>query len=449
MSERNDIEGRRLLRRLFEAGLEAVAPDRALLRHVRLEGQTLLAGGRIYACGPDRRVLVVGGGKGVAPMARALESLLGRRLDAGVAVTRYGHGMPLERITLLEAAHPVPDEAGRRAAEAMLDLAQTAGEDDLVIALFTGGASALTPAPVEGVTLEDLRLLTRQLLCCGATIHELNALRKHLSRFSGGQLARATAPAEVLGILVSDVPGDDLDVIASGPTAPDASTFEDCLSIVDRYGLRASFPKAALRHLEAGASGQVPETPKQADPLFQKVHNLVVASNRQALEAVAAHARKMGFAPRFSARALAGEARVRAVELAHEARRLAGALQPGDRPICLLAGGETTVTVRGAGQGGRNQEMALAAALELERDPAYGRVCALFAGTDGIDGTTGAAGGFAFADSAAAMRRNGADPVALLDDNDSHTALAAADDLLITGPTKTNVMDLAIVLIQP
>ena len=449
MERQDKMERQTLLRRLFDAGLEAVAPDKALLRYLRIDGQTLLAGGRVYPCGPGRRVAIVGGGKGVAPMARALESLLGRRLDAGIVVTRYGHGMPLERIALLEAAHPVPDEAGCRAAESLLELAHTATEGDLVIALFTGGASALTPAPVAGVALEDLQALTRRLLRSGATIHELNALRKHLSRFSGGQLARAAAPAEVLGILVSDVPGDSLDVIASGPTAPDASTFGDCLAILDRYGLRASFPEAALRHLEAGAAGQIPETPKPTDPLFDKVCNLIVASNRQALEAVAVKARELGIVPRFSMEALAGEARTRAVQLLREARRLANALRPGDSPMCLLAGGETTVTVRGRGQGGRNQEMALAAALELEREPDCGRMCALFAGTDGIDGTTDAAGGFAFADSTAAMRRQGVNPVALLDDNNSHAALAAAGDLLITGPTKTNVMDLAIVLVQP
>ena len=449
MEAQEEKARRALLRRLFEAGLEAVAPDKALLRHVCMDNQTLLAGERQYPCGPGRRVLIVGGGKGVAPMARALEALLGRRLAAGTVVTRYGHGIPLERITLLEAAHPVPDEAGRRAAESMLELVRTATADDLVIALFTGGASALTPAPVAGVSLEDLQEVTRLLLRSGATIHELNALRKHLSRFSGGQLARAAAPAEVLGLLVSDVSGDDLDVIASGPTAPDASTFEDCLGIVDRYGLRASFPGAALHHLLAGAAGQVPETPKQADPLFQKVCNRIVASNRQALEAVAAKARELGLAPCFSSQALAGEARTRAVTLLHEAQRLSQTLRSDDRPICLLAGGETTVTVRGGGQGGRNQEMALAASLELDRQPDLSRLCALFAGTDGIDGTTDAAGGFAFAGSAAAMRHNGVDPLALLDDNNSHAALAAAGDLLITGPTKTNVMDLAVVLIYP
>lgn len=449
MGESNCVQRRALLRRLFEAGLKAVAPGRALLRHVQLDGQTLIAGGRRWDLAPGRRVLAVGGGKGVAPMARALEALLGSRLDAGTVVTRYGHGMPLERIDLLEAAHPVPDVAGQRAAEAMLKLVRTATAGDLVIALFTGGASALTPAPVPGVSLEDLQELTRQLLRCGATIHELNALRKHLSRFSGGQLARAAAPAEVLGILVSDVPGDRLDVIASGPTAPDASTYEDCLAILDQYGLRTSIPGAALWHLQAGAAGQLAETPKKDDPLFAKVCNLVVASNRQALEAVAAMAREQGLEPQFSVDALAGEARVRAVKLMREALCLARYLRAGDRPVCLLAGGETTVTVRGSGQGGRNQEMALAAALELDGQPVCDRVCALFAGTDGIDGSTDAAGGFAFAGSAAAMRRSGVDPAAMLADNNSHAALAAAGDLLITGPTKTNVMDLAVVLIYP
>ena len=326
----------------------------------------------------------------------------------------------------------------------MLDMARTCTEQDLLICLLTGGASALTPAPAPGLSLADLQRTTQLLLDCGAAIHEINAVRKHLSAFSGGQLARAAGGASVLSVIVSDVVGDPLDVIASGPTAPDASSFADCREILGRFGLEDKLPAVVREYLRAGLAGRVPETPKPGDPLFGRVQNILAATNRQALDAAAVAAEACGYIPCVLTDQMTGEARQKAVELTGEALRRAGSLGPDGKGLCLLAGGETTVTIRGRGRGGRNQEMALAAALELEDQP---RVCALFAGTDGTDGPTDAAGGFAFSDSVARMGGREA-ARALLAENDSNAALALSGDLLVTGPTRTNVMDLAVLLVE-
>ncbi len=437
---------RTVLRRILDAALEAVAPDGALLRHLRLDGpggDWLVADGRRQNL-TGRRVRVLGAGKGVAPMALALEDMLGQRIDEGFIVVKYDHGLPLKRIRQAEAGHPVPDASGVRATAHMLNMARTCTEQDLLICLFTGGASALTPAPAPGLSLTDLQQTTQLLLDCGAAIHELNAVRKHLSAFSGGQLARAAGGASVLSVIVSDVVGDPLDVIASGPTAPDASSFADCREILGRFGLEKSLPATVREYLRAGLAGRAPETPKPGDPLFDRVQNLLAATNRQALDAAAKAAAACGYIPCVLTDRMAGEARQKAVELTREARRRLARLKPGDKGLCLLAGGETTVTIQGRGRGGRNQEMALAAALELENQPC---VCALFAGTDGTDGPTDAAGGFAFSNSVARMGGSEA-ARALLDENDSNAALRLSGDLLTTGPTRTNVMDLAVLLVE-
>lgn len=439
--------------RIFQAGLDAVAPDRALLRHLLVQGDSLrvqgdgllvqgesLADDAFYDLSAGR-VLVLGGGKGAAPMAAALESLLGHRINDGLVVVKYDHGLPLQHIRLTEAAHPVPDEAGVAASAAMLRMAEAAGPEDLVICLFTGGASALTPAPAPGLTLADLQTVTRALLECGATINELNAVRKHLGQFGGGRLASAASPARVLTLLVSDVVGDRLDVIASGPTAPDPSTFADCLKVIDTFGVAERLPRAAMERLLAGARGDFSETPKPGDPVFDRVRNRLVATNRQALDAAAREAELLGYQCCVLSDTLQGEAAEVAVQLAAEAQKAATSDR---RPLCLLAGGETTVTVRGTGLGGRNQEMALAANLALAGDD---RVTALFGGTDGSDGPTDAAGGFACGEGRQAMREAGVDPEAELQNNNSHAALDRANLLLRTGPTRTNVMDMAILLV--
>ena len=432
-----ELEARKaVLYSIFDAGVRAVAPDAALMRHVCLEGDSLLVDGKRWPLPRRGRLLVLGAGKGVAPMGAAVEELLGDRIHSGLLVVKYGHGLPLRQITQVEAAHPVPDAAGAAATQALLELAAGTTADDLVLCLLTGGASALTPAPVPGVTLEDMQQVTELLLRSGATIAELNAVRKHLSRFSGGQLARTAAPAGVVSVIVSDVVGDALDVIASGPTAPDASTFADCMDILARYELAPAMPPAVLDHLQKGCLRQDAETPKPGDALFRHVQNTLVATNRQALE--------QGFRPVILTNKMVGEAREQAALLVAQARRMAAELPADAQPLCLLAGGETTVTLRGGGRGGRNQEMALAASLALQDCP---HVCALFAGTDGTDGPTDAAGGCAWAGNLAVTGMEQARHA--LEENDSYPILNHCGALLRTGPTRTNVMDLAVLLVWP
>lgn len=440
-----ELEARKaVLYSIFDAGVRAVAPDAALMRHVCLEDGQLLEDGQSWKLPRRGRLLVLGAGKGVAPMGAAVEELLGDRIDTGMLVVKYGHGLPLQQIAQVEAAHPVPDAAGAAATRALLELAAGAAADDLVLCLLTGGASALTPAPVSGVTLEDMQQVTELLLRSGATITELNAVRKHLSRFSGGQLARTAAPAGVVSVIVSDVVGDALDVIASGPTAPDVSTFADCMDILARYGLGSAMPPAVLHHLRQGQLHQEAETPKPGDALFRHVQNTLVATNRQALDAAAEQARSHGFRPVILTDRMVGEAREQAALLVTQARQMAAELAADAQPVCLLAGGETTVTLRGRGRGGRNQEMALAASLALQDCP---HICALFAGTDGTDGPTDAAGGCAWAGNLAVAGLEQARRA--LEENDSYAILHHCGALLRTGPTRTNVMDLAILLVWP
>ena len=444
------------LRRLTDAALSAVAPDGAVLRHLHLDGGKLTlideSGAPAWSGGLDayRRIRVLGAGKGAAPMAAALENLLGDRISDGLVIVKYGHDLPegqrTRHIRIKEGGHPVPDEAGAAAAGEIVDMARDSREDDLVLCTFTGGASALTPALHPEIPLADMQRLTCMLLECGATIHEINTLRKHLSRFSGGSLVRAAFPATVLGLIVSDVVGDDLDVIASGPTVPDPSTFADCLRVVEHYGLRWKMPQSIWAHIEGGLQGRTPETPKADEPAFGRVRNVLVASVKQALEAAADEAARCGFVPRILTTAMSGEARRTAAQLVAEARRAQAALRPGDAPLCLLAGGETTVTIRGSGKGGRNQEMALAATLELADDRGIDLICV---GTDGTDGPTDAAGGYAFSGDLARLRAIGLHPKESLDANDSYPLLLKAGTLLRTGPTRTNVMDMAIMLVRP
>ena len=440
-----ELEARKaVLYSIFDAGVRAVAPDAALMRHVCLEDGQLLVDGQSWKLPRRGRLLVLGAGKGVAPMGAAVEELLGDRIDTGMLVVKYGHGLPLQQIAQVEAAHPVPDAAGAAATRALLELAAGAAADDLVLCLLTGGASALTPAPVSGVTLEDMQQVTELLLRSGATITELNAVRKHLSRFSGGQLARTAAPAGVVSVIVSDVVGDALDVIASGPTAPDVSTFADCMDILARYGLGSAMPPAVLHHLRQGQLHQEAETPKPGDALFRHVQNTLVATNRQALDAAAEQARSHGFRPVILTDRMVGEAREQAALLVTQARQMAAELAADAQPVCLLAEGETTVTLRGRGRGGRNQEMALAASLALQDCP---HICALFAGTDVTDGPTDAAGGCAWAGNLAVAGLEQARRA--LEENDSYAILHHCGALLRTGPTRTNVMDLAILLVWP
>jgi hydroxypyruvate reductase len=369
-------------------------------------------------------------------MAAAVERSLGARIAAGVVVVKDGYRVPTRTIRLLEAGHPVPDARGRAASDDLLALARTAGPDDLVLVLISGGGSALTPAPAPPVTLEEKQTVTRLLLAAGATINDLNAVRKHLSRFKGGQLARAIAPASTLSLILSDVVGDPLDVIASGPTAPDPTTFADALAILKDRGLLEKAPASVLSRLRAGADGRVQETPKPGDPLFARVSNLVIGNNALVLTAAVDAATALGYRVEVLSRGLQGEARDVARDMVARARLLAP-------PACLIAVGETTVTVRGTGRGGRCQEFALAAARELR---AGEPMVLLAAGTDGTDGPTDAAGALVDGLTLARGQARGLDAGHALRDNDANAFLAASGDLVVTGPTNTNLLDLYIAL---
>lgn len=393
-----------------------------------------------------RRILVVGAGKASGAMAQALEEPLGDRMAAGLVVVKDGYTAPTRRIRLREAGHPIPDERGLRAANEILALARTAGADDLLIVLISGGGSALTPCPAPPITLEEKQVLTRLLLGAGATIKELNAVRKHCSLFKGGRLAQAAGSAPVLALVLSDVIGDPLDSIASGPTAPDQTTFRDALGILDRFGLRAKAPRAVVEHLERGVSGEVPETPKAGDPLFRRVQNHVIGNNTLVVEAALRTAETLGFHAHLLTRSLEGEAGEVAKEFAARARKVRTSGTPVVPPACLIAGGETTVTVRGKGLGGRCQEFALAGALALQ---GMEDVMLLAAGTDGSDGPTDAAGALADGNTITRGARRDLDARSSLEANDSYRFFCGLGDLITTGPTNTNLLDLYLLLVGP
>jgi len=429
---------------IFDAAVRAVDPGEAIHRRVVRDGNHLRLGQRTVDLGAVRHLVVVGLGKAGASMAAAVEEILGDRIVRGVVVTKYGHIQPTKKIRLHEAGHPVPDDAGIAGAQAILDQVKGLGSEDLVLVLISGGGSALTPAPVEGVTLAEKQALTKTLLACGADIREMNMLRKHISRIKGGQLARAASPARVVTLILSDIVGDPLDAIASGPTVPDPTTYADALGILEKYRIRGEIPASIRSHLEAGARGEIPETPKPNDPLFSRVNSLMVASNIQALEAAKSEACALGLTPIILSSFIEGETREIArmhAALAREVRASGNPLKP---PLCIITGGETTVTLRGKGKGGRNQEFALAGALDIAGLP---DVVILSAGTDGTDGPTDAAGAIVDGETVSRAIAKGLSPRAALDTNDAYPFFQQLGDLIITGPTKTNVMDVRLVLV--
>jgi len=424
------------------AALAAVEPGAAVRRHVRRRGDELRVGGQTYNLSQFERVWVVGGGKAAVPMAAALRGILGDRLDGGLLVTKYGHvdpGLDTGPIEVVEAGHPVPDEAGREGTRRLADLLTRAGSRDLVLAVLSGGGSALLSLPASSLKLDDVQETTEFLLRAGATIVELNAVRKHLSQIKGGGMARLAGQARVASLVLSDVVGDPLDVIASGPLSPDPTTFDDALQVLARYDLLARVPAAVRHRLEAGRRGDVPETPKPGMALFDRVQTVIVGSNRLAAEAAVEAARGWRLNALLLSTYVEGEAREVARVAAALAKEVAHHGRPMARPACLVWGGETTVTVHGEGKGGRNQELALAAALALE---SLEEVVLVALGTDGTDGPTDAAGAVATGQTLARARERGLDARAYLRDNDAYPFFDALDDLIRTGPTGTNVNDL-------
>jgi glycerate 2-kinase len=431
-------------REIFAAGVRSADPFEAVKRHIKTVDGALRAGGRSYDLAAIGNIFIIGCGKAAARMALALQEIIGARITGGVVVVKYGHGLLLEKIKVVEAGHPIPDRAGFDGARQVIELASRAGVSDLILFVISGGGSALLPMPAEGITLEDKQQTTQTLLASGATIQEVNALRKHLSRLKGGRLAELAYPASTVALVLSDVVGDRLDAIASGPTVGDATTFGDCLEIVRRYDLGGKIPAKVLDLLERGARGDAAETPKPSAALFQKVQNIIVGSNRTALAAAQQRAASLGYQTQVLTSSIEGESRIVATSHCARIKEMLRQDQLPRQPVCLISGGETTVTLRGDGLGGRNQEFAVAAAIEIAE---LNNVVVLSAGTDGTDGPTDAAG--AIVDGTTVQRGSslGHKPDEFLARNDSYHFLQATGDLLITGPTLTNVMDMQVILV--
>jgi hydroxypyruvate reductase len=437
-----------------QAALDAVEPGAAVHRHVQLDGDKLLIADRIYDLTAVERVWVVGGGKAATAMTAALYAILGNRLTGGVAVTKYEHVDPsldTGPVEVVEAGHPLPDDAGVAGTQHVADVLAQATSHDLILAVISGGGSALLTLPVQGVTLADMQATTDLLLRCGATIVELNTVRKHLSQIKGGGMARLAdkalaGQAPIVSLILSDVVGDPLDAIASGPTSPDLSTFADAWAVLARYDLVEQVPAAVRERLQAGLNGDLPDTPKPGDELFDTVQNVFVGSNRLAAEAAVRAARDQGLNALLLSTFVEGEARHVARVAAALAKELVSYDRPVARPACLVWGGETTVTVRGQGKGGRNQELALAAALAMEGLP---NVALVALGTDGTDGPTDAAGAVATGETIARAHAQGLDPLAYLENNDAYHFFDNLGDLIRTGPTGTNVNDLLFLFAFP
>ncbi len=439
---------------MIAAALRAVDPALAVRNAVQREVNILRVGldpqhRHEYDLRHYERVFVVGGGKAGTPMALALSELLGSRLTAGWVNVKHGYltdTPPPPALTIHQAGHPIPDEAGLHGARQVLRLAREARERDLLFCLISGGGSALLPLPAGEITLGDLQAVTDVLLRCGATINEINAVRKHCSQIKGGQLARAAHPATVISLILSDVVGNPLDVIASGPTVPDTTTFADAWNVLCRYDVVKDVPERVRAHLQAGVEGHIAETPKPGDPAFVRVQNLIIGSNAIAAMAARDAAQQAGFNTLLLSTYIEGEAREVGRVMAGIARSLIAEGWPIPRPACVIAGGETTVTLHGDGKGGRNQELALAAALALDGWP---DVMLVTLATDGTDGPTDAAGAAVTGETVARARALGLDPADFLDRNDSYTFFDRLGDLIRTGPTNTNVNDLLFILAGP
>jgi len=415
---------RDLLQRMFAAAVAAVDPLKILEAHLPQP--------------PKGRTIVVGAGKAAAAMAKAVETHWSGPID-GLVITRYEHGLPCSRIEVVEASHPVPDAAGQAAARRILDKVKGLTADDLMLCLISGGGSALMAIPADGLTLADKQAVNKALLKSGANISEMNCVRKHLSAIKGGRLAAAAYPARVVSLMISDVPGDDPSVIASGPTVADPSTRQDALAVIRKYGISAS--DAVMRHLESEAC----ETPKPGDSRLASVESHIIGTPQAALDAAAAVARAAGLTPIILGD-LEGEARDVALVHAGIARQIARYSQPAAAPAVIISGGETTVTVRGNGRGGRNAEFLLALAVALD---GHAGISAVAGDTDGIDGTEDNAGALLAPDSLARAAAQHVSAKAALANNDGYGFFSSIGDLIVTGPTRTNVNDFRAIIVRP
>ncbi|MBI3015813.1 MAG: glycerate kinase [Candidatus Tectomicrobia bacterium] len=438
---------------IFRAAVRACDAGNLVRQALRRNGEILTIAGKEVSLAGSRRVIVIGAGKASARMAAAVEEILGDRIAAGLVVgkksqppsTEHRASPALQKIQVMEASHPVPDEGSLLGSLRILDLISSATDRDLILCLISGGGSALLASPMPPVTLEEKQEVTRLLLKSGAPIQDLNTVRKHLSQVKGGRLAQAAFPARILTLVISDVVGDPLDVIASGPTVPDPTTYGEARRILAGLDLWEECPPGVRELLTRGESGEIPETPKPGDPCFERAETFVIGHNRIGLEAAAQRAAALGYHPLVLSAELVGEAREVAKVLAAVAGEVKKRNRPVSVPACLLWGGETTVTVRGKGRGGRNQEMALAAALELSGTDG---IVFLSASSDGEDGPTEAAGALCDGETVDRARGLGLDPLRYLEENDSGSFFSALGDLVQTGSTGTNVMDFQVLLIQ-
>jgi len=439
------------VRRILRAALQSVEPGAAVRRWMVRKGKALYMGGYEYPLHRYQKVLLVGVGKAAVPMGIAAAKILGSYFSKGILLTKEGHAInltgpnDLSGLLIMEAGHPIPDERGMKGARYISELLRGAGEDDLVICLVSGGGSALMTSPAEGITLADLQATTSTLLACGATINEINILRKHLETLKGGGLARLAAPATLVTLILSDVINDPLDVIASGPCVPDPSTYADAIRVLEKYGISDLVPTPVTGYLNCGLRKEILDTPKPGEDLFGRTRNMIVGSNRLAAQAALEQAKKENFHAMLLTTSLQGEAHQAGRLLSSIAREIVASGNPLTRPACLIAGGETTVTIRGNGMGGRNQELALGAVDGLAE---LVGVALVTLATDGGDGPTDAAGAVVTGESLDRARRLGLSPDTYLARNDAYHFFDILGDLLKPGPTQTNVNDLALVFVK-
>jgi len=437
---------RRHANEIFKHVLGTLDPEQLVKEKVSILDSTLVVEEREYDLNNYENIYVVGGGKACAPMAKAMEDILGDKIDDGLIVVKYNHGLPLKKIETIEASHPIPDKNGVRGTSNILRLLSKTGEKDLIICLISGGGSALLVQPHKEITLQDIQTTSAELLACGAAIDEINTVRKHLSSIKGGQIAKAAYPSTLITLILSDVVGDPMDIIASGPTVPDESTFEDAYAIIQKYSLEEKMPNSACGFLKRGKMGKIEETPEAGNEIFDNTQNIIVGSNRIALEAAEKRAREMGYNTIILSSLVEGESRDAAKFLAAIAKEVSRTGTPIPKPACIIAGGETTVTIRGKGKGGRNQEFALSAAMEIEGCEG---VVILSAGTDGTDGPTDATGAIVdFNTCKDAREKSNLNPEEFLSRNNSYNFFKKTGEHIITGPTMTNVMDIMISLID-
>ncbi|OGP86815.1 MAG: glycerate kinase [Deltaproteobacteria bacterium RBG_16_48_10] len=450
MGEFSIEELRTIAKTLFSKAVSSVDPYQRLKEILKIEKDhhcVIVSEGstKDFDLKDFKNIYLIGAGKASASMAQAIEEVFGDRITKGIITTKYGHSLPLKRIKTIEAGHPIPDQKGLDGTQEMIHLLKDSGPEDLVVFLLSGGASALLPMPADTILLEDKQEVTQLLLDCGADIREINTLRKHISQIKGGRLARLAYPSTVLGFILSDVVGDPLDAIGSGPTVPDTSTFEEAWEILKKYDLLNEVAPAIHHHLRLGKEGKIEETPKPGDASFERVYNILIGSNLLALRTAARESSSLGFNTLVLSSSFVGETKEVARFHAAIAREVIHTGNPISKPACLISGGETTVTIKGQGLGGRNQEFALAGAIEIQ---GLEKVVLLSGGTDGTDGPTDAAG--ALADSTTIKRAHemGLDPRTHLENNNAYPFFKQLGDLLMTGPTRTNVMDVRIVLID-